>query len=185
MFNLVQFFMVNLVQFYFSLCIIAILFMYVLFMYVWFLNKFICFGAIWWLLCICAWSCKFCSSWLIKSLIIFLLFDYFDLIVYLPYWFYIILILIGFGCFITYIVTNEAGYYREHVFANSNYVLVQIVWFCFAIPPAVGLASFFGWQQIIDVTALYLLFYSTGYILSRILWTIWPKIKQKITTFID
>lgn len=115
---------------------------------------------------------------------IFLIFKYINLPIESVGWFYLALVITGGICFIVYVITNEKVYYREHIFANSNYILVQTTWFCFSIPVAGLLSIPFGWQQITDVTITYLLQYSTGYILARILWTKWPVLKKNEKTII-
>jgi len=87
--------------------------------------------------------------------------------------FFFILLIIGFACFIAYIATNEEGYYRFRVLANSNFILVQIIWLCWTIGISGFLAPMFTWYNVYAASLLYLLMFITGYIFARIIWKNW------------
>jgi len=87
--------------------------------------------------------------------------------------FFIILLIIGFACYIAYEATNEEIYYSFRVLANSNFILVQIIWLCWTIGITGFLAPLYTWQRVIEVSLVYLLMFITGYILARQIWKNW------------
>ena len=69
--------------------------------------------------------------------------------------FFFILLIIGFTCWIAYIATNEEGYYRFRVMANSNFILIQIIWLSWTIGISGFLAPIFTWYNVFAASLLY------------------------------
>jgi hypothetical protein len=106
-------------------------------------------------------------------LLLFLLFNTYQISFIdfpLLYWLFILIAIIT---FFTYVAINQEFYYSFSVILNPNFILVQIIWVSFLTFVAGCLEPYYGWQQIIDVTLIYLLMYFTGYILGRIIWGPW------------
>ena len=97
--------------------------------------------------------------------------------------FFFILLIIGFTCWIAYIATNEEGYYRFRVMANSNFILIQIIWLSWTIGISGFLAPAFTWHNVFAASLLYLLMFITGYIFARIIWKNWEYMSSGVKIF--
>lgn len=98
-----------------------------------------------------------------------------DIIMMNP-WFFLFLIILGFLFFLWYVLTNDEFYFSEHIFLNSNFIYVQLIWICWMSVVTSFFALFYGWQHVIEITVLYLLMYIVGYISGRFLWLNWDKL---------
>ncbi len=99
-------------------------------------------------------------------------------------WFFLFILLLGFTFWIWYILTNDDWYYSKHIFANSNFLFVQLIWICWMSFVSSFFALFYGWQHILEVTLLYMLLYIVGYSSGRTLWYHWNKISKNAKIYL-
>ena len=104
-------------------------------------------------------------------ILIFFLFNVFQIsFINFPflYWLFILIAIVSFLC---YVAINEEFYYSFSVINNPDFILVQIIWVSFTVFVAGCLEPFgWDWSHIIDVTFIYFIMYITSiYIVAYIM----------------
>ncbi|MFW9987502.1 MAG: hypothetical protein ACFFC3_02515 [Candidatus Odinarchaeota archaeon] len=102
-----------------------------------------------------------------------------DNIIELNPWFFVFMLFLGIFFSIWYTLTKDEFYYSKHSLLNPNFIIIQLVWFCWSSLMSSILALFYGWQHVLETTLLFLLLYIVGYIAGRFLWLTWKKLSKK------
>ncbi|MFX0076417.1 MAG: hypothetical protein ACFE96_13330 [Candidatus Hermodarchaeota archaeon] len=113
-------------------------------------------------------------------IILISIFYAFENVILINPWIFLILGINTLIFFLFYIITNEEFYYVERIFANSNFIFVEITWLNATLIVALFFSLFYGWLHILEITIIYLIVYIAGYSIARIVWKKWINFKKSV-----